>query len=110
MKTLEELTDEFNMAQRMVLDKTIEITLLREGIDPEKVSMKDFDHIRRLSTEIDRINDRTEEKTVKIREEANTEINSIVTELENLSTEIKAKLTAETDALSGEAAKDDGNS
>lgn len=95
MKTLEELTEEYNLAQRMVLDKTIEITLVQQGIDPEKVAMRDFDNLRRLSVEIDNINDKTAEKIAAIRQEADARINAICTELGSLSQEIKEKLEGE---------------
>ncbi len=91
MKTLEQLSEEHNMAQRMVLDKAIEITLFNQGIDPEKVPVRDFDNLRRLTIEMDRANDRAEEKISKIREEADKEIEAIVIELEALSADIKAK-------------------
>lgn len=91
MKTLEQLSEEHNMAQRMVLDKAIEITLFNQGIDPEKVPVRDFDNLRRLTIEMDKANERAEEKISKIREEADKEIEAIVIELEALSADIKAK-------------------
>lgn len=91
MKTLEQLSEEHNMAQRMVLDKAIEITLFNQGIDPEKVPVRDFDNLRRQTIEMDKANDRAEEKISKIREEADKEIEAIVIELEALSADIKAK-------------------
>jgi hypothetical protein len=91
MKTLEHLSEEHNLAQRMVLDKAIEITLFNQGINPETVPARDFDNLRRLTVEMDKVNERAEEKISKIREEADKEIEAIVIELEALSTDIKAK-------------------
>jgi len=91
MKTLEQLSEEHSMAQRMVLDKAIEITLFNMGIDPEKVPIRDFDNVRRLTMEMDKVNERAEENISKIREEADTEIEDIVNQLDVLTIEIKAK-------------------
>lgn len=95
MKTLQQLSEEHSAAQRMVLDKAIEITLFNQGIDPEKVPIRDFDNIRRLTMEMDKANERAEEKISKIREEADKEIEAIVIELEALSADIKAKQSPE---------------
>jgi hypothetical protein len=107
MKTLEELSAEYDLAQRVVLEKTIEITLFNQGIDPEKVPMRDFDRLRRISMEIDKINDRTNEQITKIKDDAQKEINAKIEELEAISLEIKAKLTSSAEP---EVAKEDGNS
>ncbi len=98
MKTLEQLSDEHNQAQKVVLDKAIEITLLNMGIDPENVSAKDFDQARRLTIEMDQINARAEEGINKIREDADKEIESVVNQLDVLTIEIKAKQAPETPA------------
>src|SRR3972149_95137 len=91
MKTLEDLEKEYYLAQRIVLEKTIEITLHNQGIDPEKVPMKDFDRLRRISMQIDKINEKTNEDITKIKESANVEINGLIAQLETISLEIKAK-------------------
>jgi uncharacterized damage-inducible protein DinB len=104
MKTLEELSKEYDMAQRVVLEKTIEITLFNNGVDPERVSMKDFDQLRRLSIEIDKINDRTSEAISKLQAAAQEEINAVVSQLEELTLKIKARQHAEDhpDEIKGE--------
>lgn len=91
MKTLEDLEKEYYLAQRIVLEKTIEITLHNQGIDPEKVPLKDFDRLRRISMQIDKINEKTNEDITKIKESANVEINGLIAQLETISLEIKAK-------------------
>jgi hypothetical protein len=95
LKTLEQLALEHDAAQKVVLDKAIEITLFNMGIDPEKVSAKDFDQVRRLTMEMDNINTKADEKTTKIREEADIEIEGIVNQLDVLTIEIKEKQVPE---------------
>jgi flagellar basal body P-ring protein FlgI len=91
MKTPDEMQAEYDFAQRMALEKTIELTLYNQGIDPERVSMKDFDRIRRISNEIDKINEKTNEQVAKIRNEAQIEVNNLLAELEGISVELKEK-------------------
>lgn len=79
----------------MVLDKTIEMTLLQQGIDPEKVPMKDFDRIRRLTAEMDRISDRARESIAKIQAEEQAEINKTVAELDAITKDIREKQNQE---------------
>jgi hypothetical protein len=69
--------------------------------------MRDFDRLRRISMEIDKINDRTNEQITKIKDDAQKEINAKIEELEAISLEIKAKLTSSAEP---EVAKEDGNS
>lgn len=95
MTTLEILGAEHDAAQKVVLDKAIEITLLNMGIDPEKVSAKDFDQARRLTMEMDQINNRASDNINKIREEADQEIEAIVNQLDVLTIEIQAKQVPE---------------
>ena len=94
MKTLEDLRKEYDLAQRIVLEKTIELTLFNQGIDPEKVPMRDFDRLRRISMEIDRINEKTNEQITTIKDDAQTEINRLIGSLEAISAEIKVKQAA----------------
>lgn len=91
MKTLEDLRNEYDLAQRIVLEKTIELTLFNQGIDTEKVPMRDFDRLRRISMEIDKVNEKTNEHITKIKDDAQTEINGLIGQLEEISLEIKAK-------------------
>ncbi|MGB8216204.1 MAG: hypothetical protein WCE94_02790 [Candidatus Methanoperedens sp.] len=91
MKTLEDLRNEYDLAQRIVLEKTIELTLFNQGIDTEKVPMRDFDRLRRISMQIDKINEKTNDEITKIKDEAQTEINDLISQLETISLEIKAK-------------------
>lgn len=93
MKTLEDLKKEYDLAQRIVLEKTIELTLFNQGIDPEKVPMRDFDRLRRISIQIDKINEKTNDDITKIKDNAQTEINGLIAQLETISLEIKAKQT-----------------
>lgn len=117
MKTLEDLKKEYDLAQRIVLEKTIELTLHNQGIDPEKVPMRDFDRLRRISMQIDKINEKTNDDITKIKDNAQTEINGLIAQLETISLEIKAKQmvpekTGEVSALAveeKEAAAADGS-
>jgi len=117
MKTLEDLKKEYDLAQRIVLEKTIELTLFNQGIDPEKVPMRDFDRLRRISMQIDKINEKTNDDITKIKDNAQTEINGLIAQLETISLEIKAKQmvpekTGEVSALAveeKEAAAADGS-
>lgn len=92
MKTVEDLTKELETAERMAQEKQIEIALLKEGIDPEKVAMRDFDRIRRLARKMTEIEQEAEERIAEINRAADIEISKLSVELESLSNEIKAKL------------------
>jgi hypothetical protein len=110
MKTLEELRKEYDLAQRVVLEKTIELTLFNQGIDVEKVPMRDFDRLRRISMQIDKINEKTNEEITKIKDTAQTEINGLIGQLETISIEIKAKqvVPEKTDELNTPATGEQG--
>ncbi len=98
MKSIEQLSEEHNQAQKVVLDKAIEITLFNMGVDTERVSAKDFDQARRLISGMDLANEKAEGSIAKIREDADKEIEGLVNQLDVLTMEIKAKQAPETPA------------
>lgn len=88
-KLYKERLNDCKIAESKLLNLEIELSLLQQGIDPTKISKKDFDQFHRANTELKKIRDKTEDKVDKLRQEQRQETMVVYTDLETLNIKIR---------------------
>ncbi len=89
MVDLKQYEEAYNQRQRESLDAAIEVALARQGIDPEHVSKRDFDQIRRMNIKLNDINAKAQAHIAKVQQEAGLEYNAAILELNQISLNLK---------------------
>ncbi len=84
-----------SLAQRAVQESEIELALVKDGIDPGKVPMREFDMLRRLVQSLATVGIKADEAVSSINADAQAQTASINQELQELSASIKARQDAE---------------
>lgn len=89
MADLKQYEETYNQRQRKSFDAAIEVTLSRQGIDPERVPKRDFDRIRRLNIKLNDINAKAQAQIANVQQEAGLEYNTTILELNQISLNLK---------------------
>jgi hypothetical protein len=78
---VKEYEDANNTFHKQALDAAIDLALVRQGIDPQKVPKRVFDIIRRLNIKLNEINAKAQNDIVRIQQAAGLEYNQTILEL-----------------------------